>query len=605
LTANTNTSFIVTIPPVIASFNPNSGPVGTTVTIQGANFGPTPADNIVLFGTAQASVISSTATQLTVIVPTGATTQPITVTVNGLTTISGTSFTITAPPSDTPVISSFNPTSGPVGATVTIVGSNFSTNISNNIVRFGTVQAAVISATATQLTVIVPAGATAQPIYVTVNGLTANTNTSFNVTIPPVIASFNPASGPIGTTVTITGTNFSATSAENVVLFGTAQATVTAANATQLTVTVPNGATSQPIYVTVNGLTANSGTSFTVTIPPTITSFNSTSGPVGTTVTIVGSNFSTNISDNIVRFGTVQAAVISATTTQLTVIVPSGATTQPIYVTVNGLTANTSTSFNVTIPPVIASFDPVSGPVGTTVAIQGNNFNTIPADNMVLFGTAQASVISATATQLTVIVPPGATSQPIYVTNNGLTGYSNMPFTVVSPNPPVIINFSPTSGTVGTTVTIAGFNFSSIPENNIVKFGDAQATVSAATATQLTVIVPAGATSQFINVTVNGLTAYSGESFNITTAGSLEFESSILTLNGDGVNERLLIKNFEAFGKCNLSVYNIRGALIYSKKDYMNDWDMKINGRLLETGGYFYVIETDLGVFHGSFSILR
>ena len=83
----------------------------------------------------------------------------------------------------------------------------------------------------------------------------------------PTITSFSPQSGPIGTSVTITGTNFDSALANNIVYFGATKATVTAATTTQLTVTVPSGATYQPITVTANGLTAYSSAPFIVTFP--------------------------------------------------------------------------------------------------------------------------------------------------------------------------------------------------------------------------------------------------------------------------------------------------------------------------------------------------
>jgi hypothetical protein len=76
----------------------------------------------------------------------------------------------------------FTPTAGPVGTTVTITGTNFSTTLTNNNVWFGAVKATVTAATAKQLTVIVPTGATYQPITVTVNGFTEYSNMPFNVT---------------------------------------------------------------------------------------------------------------------------------------------------------------------------------------------------------------------------------------------------------------------------------------------------------------------------------------------------------------------------------------------------------------------------------------
>jgi gliding motility-associated-like protein len=87
----------------------------------------------------------------------------------------------------------------------------------------------------------------------------------------PTISNFSPTSGPIGTSVTITGTNFDATAANNIVFFGATRATVTAATITSLTVTVPAGAAYQPISV-LNVSTAKIGYSvapFATTFAPT------------------------------------------------------------------------------------------------------------------------------------------------------------------------------------------------------------------------------------------------------------------------------------------------------------------------------------------------
>lgn len=81
---------------------------------------------------------------------------------------------------------------------------------------------------------------------------------------PPVINSFNPAFGPVGTVVTITGQNFSAAVSNNVIYFGAVRATALAAATNSLTVTVPFGATA-PLTVTTSNLTAASEFPFIVT----------------------------------------------------------------------------------------------------------------------------------------------------------------------------------------------------------------------------------------------------------------------------------------------------------------------------------------------------
>jgi len=83
-----------------------------------------------------------------------------------------------------PVITSFAPQVGPVGTSVTITGTGFSSSAAENIVRFGAVKARVLSASATMLTVRVPSGASYQPLTVMVNGLMAYSKASFNVSFP-------------------------------------------------------------------------------------------------------------------------------------------------------------------------------------------------------------------------------------------------------------------------------------------------------------------------------------------------------------------------------------------------------------------------------------
>ncbi len=78
--------------------------------------------------------------------------------------------------------------------------------------------------------------------------------------------------------------------------------------------------------------------------------------------------------------------------------------------------------------PVITSFSPTSGSVGTFVKILGSNFNTIAANNIVYFGATKATVSSVSLSSLTVIVPSGATYEPISITSNGLTVYLSKPF---------------------------------------------------------------------------------------------------------------------------------------------------------------------------------
>jgi hypothetical protein len=77
-----------------------------------------------------------------------------------------------------------------------------------------------------------------------------------------------------------------------------------------------------------------------------ITTFDPQSASVGSVVTITGNGFDPIPGNNIVYFGATKAVVVSASTSQLAVTVPVGATYQPITVTTGGLTAYSAKYFN-------------------------------------------------------------------------------------------------------------------------------------------------------------------------------------------------------------------------------------------------------------------
>src|SRR5213593_2523531 len=182
------------------------------------------------------------------------------------------------------------------------------------------------------------------------------------VVTPPTITGFTPASGPVGTSVTISGTNFSGATA---VRFNGVGATFMVNSATSIQATVPAGATTGPISVITPGGTATSGTNFTITNPPTITSFTPAGGVVGTRVTISGTNFT---GATAVRFNGVSSTFTVNSATSIQATVPATATSGPISVTTPAGTASSGSSFTVMSPPTITSFAPTMGPVATSVS---------------------------------------------------------------------------------------------------------------------------------------------------------------------------------------------------------------------------------------------
>ncbi len=180
----------------------------------------------------------------------------------------------TAADTSAPTVTSLSPTSGVIGTPVTIMGANFGAAQGTSTVTFNGIAATPTSWSATSITAAVPAGATTGNVVVTVGGVASN-GVSFAVTAPaPSIASLNPTSGLIGTSVTIAGANFGATQGTSTVKFNGTAATPTSWSTTSIVVKVPAGATTGNVVVTVGGVASNNGASFTVqadTTAPVVT----------------------------------------------------------------------------------------------------------------------------------------------------------------------------------------------------------------------------------------------------------------------------------------------------------------------------------------------
>ncbi len=242
---------------------------------------------------------------------------------------------------------------------------------------------------------------------------------------PPVIDTYSPSAGVSGTVVQISGKNFTTTST---VSFGDSSAASFVIDSDTLITAIVGSGSSGPLSV------ENADAKVSATIPfvyyaPLISDFYPAIGDSGTAVTIYGSNFA-NIKD--VKFGNYSAASFYIDSLGgITAIVGGGGTGSITLVSPNGNASLAGFSFS---PPQIFSFSPASGEVGSIITISGKNFVADTARNIVRFGAVRARQISASATQLTVKVPAGASYQPLSVTTNSRrTAFASKPFLVTFP----------------------------------------------------------------------------------------------------------------------------------------------------------------------------
>ena len=334
----------------------------------------------------------------------------------------------------------------------------------------------------------------------------------------PTITNLSQTTGAVGAQITITGTNFGASVGSSTVKFNGTIATISNWSATSIITSVPAGATTGPVVVTVGGVPSN-GMTFTVVPAPNISGLNPTSGTLGTSVTVTGTNFGASQGTSTVTFNGIAGSPTSWGATSIVVPVPNGATTGSVVVTVSGAPSN-GVLFTVTTPsPSIASLSLTQGPIGANLTVNGANFGASQGSSTVTFNGVVATTSSWGSSTINLSVPANATTGNVVVTVGGVP--SNGVLFTVTP-PANITNISPTSGPIGTNLVITGTNFGPTVGTiqSFVTVNGIQTRASNWSDTSITAPVPAGATTGNVLVNVGGVPS-NGVLFTVTPAPSI------------------------------------------------------------------------------------
>jgi gliding motility-associated-like protein len=334
---------------------------------------------------------------------------------------------------------SFNAVDLPTGAVFTFQTMGVPTVQATNIVFSSTTATSTTvswtNGNGSSRAVFMYAGATGTALPIDLTTYTANTvfGTGTQIGSSGWYCVYNDT----GTTVNVTGlvplTTYQVMTVEYSGILGTQLYLSTISTGNPAGITLPNNVatldnlsisqgTLTPVFATgTTAYTANVANAVTsLTVTPTTTDANATVTVNGVAVT------SGNPSGAI-------ALAVGPNVIATVVTAQDGTTTDTYSITVN----------RTALPPVITSFSPESGPVGTTVTINGANFGATIAENVVYFGAVKATITAASANSLTVSVPVGMTYQTITVLNQTtvLSGNSIAPF---------VLTFTPNKGNITT-----------------------------------------------------------------------------------------------------------------------------------------------------------
>jgi alpha-tubulin suppressor-like RCC1 family protein len=499
--------------PTVTKVEPNQGRAsgGTSVTITGTNLLGATA---VKFGsTAAASFTVHSETSITAVSPAGTGTVDITVATAGTESPTGPADQFNYAPAVTGVEPRYGPASG--ATSVTISGSNFN---EVTAVKFGATSATSFKVESeTKITAVSPAGVGTVDVTVTSAGGTSATGAADEFSYAPSVTGLEPSYGPKagGTSVTISGTNFSEVTA---VHFGSTNAKKYTVNSTSsITVSSPAGA-GGPVDVTVTTAGGTSATSAAdqFSYGPTIAKIEPAVGSAegGTLVKITGANLT---GTTAVKFGSTNATTFAVNSpTSLNAVAPGGGGTVDITVTTPEGTSPTSSADQLRYEgplcgghnPVVTAVEPTSGPAESSVTIKGEHFFEVICGDIgnsvktVIFGAEEASWSNAGEGRLTAVAPVGTGTVDVRVEmQNGATSALSPAdqFTYTKPVPSVTKlkpDHGPPAG--GTSVTVTGTNLLGA---TAVRFGSTAATSFTVNSRQsITAVAPAG--SGIVDVTV-------------------------------------------------------------------------------------------------------
>ena len=156
-------------------------------------------------------------------------------------------------------------------------------------------------------------------------------------------------------------------------------------------------------------------------------------------------------------------------------------------------------------PPFVSLVGFPVNTAGQTVEILGDG---LTGTTSVMFGSGSATFTVVSDTYMTAVVPASGTTGTVTVTTPSGTLLSRQNFKVL----PVILNFKPGNGPVGTQVTITGTGLTGATS---VTFGGVKATFTVNSGTQVTATVPTGAKTGKIKITTAGGTATSSATFTV------------------------------------------------------------------------------------------
>ncbi len=403
-----------------------------------------------------------------------------------------------------PMIEHIEPTSGPPGTRVSIVGRNFRSNLR---VLFNEHEVPTVERLPERVVIVVPAAAQSGR-FVVAHGSDEVESEVFRVTdAPPAprVTAIEPTAAGPGMEVVIRGQNFAPRTSDNEVRSGNLPMVVRSADPSALRVVVPDGAATGPLTVHTPGGDAQSPP-LTISARVLVRDFTPTGAAPGGHVVLHGSGFGTAANAVRVTVGGRPARVMRVAANEVEIEIPNDAQQGgAIVVEVQGAGRfETGASLRVSPAPVIREISPAQAAPGARIAIRGERFGADMNAVQVTIGNMPLRLVSVAPTEIVATIPPACPIGRVNVTVAGI-GPVQSPTDFALLEAVSIASFAPRAADVGDRVTITGTGFSPTVNQNTVRLGTGfTARIVSASPRELVVEVPDGARSGQWTVAVQG-----------------------------------------------------------------------------------------------------
>lgn len=459
--------------PSVTSWAPQAGRVGTQVTIEGTGF--TRDTTVLVGGRPVRAVVGRTRIRFSL--PSSFGDGEIRLRALGVANdvVVG-HFAVELPTE----IRAVAPGSGPAGSKVEISGTGFA---GGDEVRMNGRALPIAESSPDRMVVTIPEWARTDFLLVTRAGVDkARSRRPFRVlAAPPLIAGFSPPSGPPGTVVRLSGTNFGP---DDAIRYGARVLPAIGRGNGWVDVRVPTSATTDAAFkVTGAGGVALSPTAFRLETPPVIASVRPLFGVPGSQLTIIGRGFQPG---DKVFLGTKRADIAALRPGEIVALVPHGTPGGAIGVRRGEVEAIARQRFEVVMPPTLTGFLPTRGEGGARVTLTGTSL----AGAAVWYGVTRLRPHRADDKSIEVTVPRGLSDRRFRVVTRGGEATSDRAFETVRYG--LVRDVKPRRVSAGGSLTLIGEGLDHLDK---VWLGGVEASIALRQPRTATVVVPPGATS--------------------------------------------------------------------------------------------------------------